>query len=500
MLSNIASVEIPPLPTSLLDWLKRQDRRALDEMGVPGQRISERAFVPRLALGRYLRDQFDAVVARGRASGYAIDVRTDCPVVDAENTPSGMRLTIAPRSGATERLWFDHVVLATGHQWPMSRDLGQGYFRTPWPASKLAGVPPVHVGIRGTSLTAIDAAVALANIHGAFAREEGRMTYRLKPGADSFRMTMMSRKGLLPEADFYFPLPHTPLSICTPEAIARLVEAGKDGLLDAAFDLFRQELLQVDPGYGLAVGLAGSTLEAFGSAYFARRAAADPFAWAADNLDEARRNHASRVTVPWRDAILRMHDVLAAVVPHLDAEDFNRFHSHLKPVFVDGYGAVPHESIERILALHQAGRLEIIALGDDYRVEVASGGNGASLHQGADRIDYPVFIEATGQRALGALQFPFLSLIQQGVVRDQASSDDGSPRGIAIDDGFQVVADGLPPGRLFCLSLPFILGSHPFIQGLTSSHGMGVRVAKQLAKIVGRTTRRLNPSGALEAA
>ncbi len=37
---------------------------------------------------------------------------------------------------------------------------------------------------------------------------------------------------------------------------------------------------------------------------------------------------------------------------------FQRFSRHFKPVFVDAYAAVPHESVERMLALHRAGKLK----------------------------------------------------------------------------------------------------------------------------------------------
>ncbi|RYG14328.1 MAG: FAD-dependent oxidoreductase, partial [Caulobacteraceae bacterium] len=193
----------------------------------------------------------------------------------------------------------------------------------------------------------------------------------------------------------------------------------------------------------------------------------------------------ARVTVPWRDAILRMHEVVAAIVPHLDDSSFQRFSRDFKPVFVDAYGAVPHESVERMLALHRAGKLDVLALGDDYTVDTRSPEGGAWLIQGDQRRHYPVFIEATGQRPLGAVQFPLLSLLEQGIVRDEPSSDlDGTSRGIAIDDLFRPVADGLPTDRLFCLSLPFIMGRHPFVQGITSSHEMGEIVGNRLASVL----------------
>ena len=485
MLSNIASAEIPPVTETLLGWLQARSEVELGEMDVNIAEMDDRSFVPRVVLGRFFESQFGRLLDKARAGGASVEVRTGCRVVDAANLDDGLELTIteSPHGAATKAL-FDHVVLATGHQWPSRQEARPGYFLSPWPASALAALAPTRIGIRGSSLTAIDAAVALSGSHGAFVRHEGGLDYEPAPGTEGFRITMMSRKGLLPEADFYFPLPHAPLTICTPQAIQALIDEGGDGLLDAVFDLFRRELTAADPAYADATGLARGGLEAFGEAYFADRVAAGPFDWAAANLAEARANHEARVTVPWRDAILRMHEVVAAIVPHLDDAQFRRFSRDFKPVFVDAYGAVPHESVERMLALHRAGRLEVLALGDDYQVDTHSPEGGAWLIQGDDRRHFPVFIEATGQRPLGAVQFPLLSLLEQGIVRDEPSGPEGTSRGIVIDEVFHPVADGLPADRLFCLSLPFIMGRHPFVQGITSSHEMGEIVGRRLAEVL----------------
>ena len=493
MLSNIASIEIPPVNETLLAWLRGQSSAQLQAIGVDVSEVNDRAFMPRVVLGRYFEEQFQVLVERIRAAGNRVEICTGVRVVDAANTPEGMLLTLTPaQGGAASQARFDHVVLATGHQWPSQQEVRPGYFLSPWPAASLAAVGSVDVGIRGSSLTAMDAAVAIAGAHGGFVRQDEGLVYEAAPGTEGLSITMMSRKGLLPEADFYFPLPHAPLEICTAEAIEALKPEEGD-LLDAVFDLFRSELLAVDPAYAEAKGLAEATLETFSEAYFAERAAVDPFDLAAENLKEARENHAAQITVPWRDAILRMHEVVASIVPRLDAGQFERFSRLFKPVFVDTYGAVPHESVERMLALHRAGKLQVLALGDDYRLDTHRPEGGVLLSLDGEQRHFPVFIEATGQKPLGAIQFPFLSLLEQGIVRDQTSGDAAeTSRGIVIDDVFHPIADNVPEDRLFCLSLPFIMGRHPFVQGITSSHEMGEIVGRQLAQAL-----RNGASGAL---
>lgn len=487
MLSNIASIEIPPIEETLIDWLQAQPRGRLIALGVDPDEIGERTFYPRLALGDYFYDQFQALLERARSQGVNVEVRTRCRVVDAVSKPDGMLLSIRARSGELSEARFDHVVLATGHQWPEDPEVRPGYFLSPWPASALAKIEPCEIGIRGTSLSAIDAAVALAVSHGEFvADNRGGLSYTPAAGTDEFHMTMMSRKGLLPEADFFAPLPYEPLSICKPEAMETLIAA--DGLLlEPAFELFRQELMAADPAYAAETGIAELGLEDFCESYFAGRVEADPFVWAEANLAEAQTNYAAEHTVPWRYAILRMHEVLALIVPHLDAEEYRRFSRHFKPVFVDDYATVPHESIARMLALHRAGKLDVLAIGDDYRIDSHCPEGGAVVEAMGERHPFAVFIEATGQRPLQANAFPFPSLLAQGIVRDaQPGAAPAASRGIAIDDQFHPVSDAIPDDQLFCLSLPFLLGRHPFIQGITSSHEMGLVVAEQLAAAIGR--------------
>ncbi|MEO6598261.1 MAG: FAD/NAD(P)-binding protein [Polyangiaceae bacterium] len=488
MLSNIASIEIPPLEETLIAWLERQPLARLAELGLAAADIDERAFYPRLTLGAFFKDQFEALITRARAAGNEVEIRTRCRVTDAASEKASITLSVKPQRGAATKEPFDHLVIATGHQWPEHPEVRPGYFLSPWPASALANIPPCSVGIRGSSLTAIDAAVALATRHGEFVKQGDRLLYRPAPNASAFRLTMVSRKGLLPEADFYHPVPYEPLAFCTQGAIERLVSEPADNLLEQTFSLFKQELGAADPAYAEARSLAQLTLETFCDSYFADRRDADPFTWAEENLREAEGNFVRKHTIAWRYAILRMHEVIALVVPHLSDEDFERFSRYFKPVFVDDYATIPHKSIKRLLALHNAGRLEIKALGERYRVDSHRDEGGAVVQLGAERLHFPAFIEAVGQRPLPAKEFPFPSLLAQGIVRDESSPDPSKPaRGIVIDDRFHPIADGVATDQLFCLSLPFILGRHPFSQGITSSHEMGAVVGAALAAAIARS-------------
>lgn len=484
MLSNIASVEIPPLEETLIGWLQRQSTRRLEELGLASEPLDERAFYPRVVLGAFFKEQFDRLVSRARGEGHDVHIRTRCRALDAAKDGEGVTLTTRSARGAESQEPFDYVVIATGHQWPDDPEVRPGYFLSPWPASALATIGPCRVGIRGSSLTAIDAAMALATHHGEFIERGARLEYVPATDTDAFHVTMMSRKGLLPEADFYHPVPYEPLTYCTEEAMARLVDGPAEGLLDRAFALFKQELAAADPAYAAEQSLETLELETFCESYFDRRRDVDPFVWAERNLQEAEHDFEQRRTIPWRYAILRMHEIIEVIVPHLDDADFERFTRFFKPVFVDEYATVPHDSIKRLLALHAAGKLTVLALGERYQIDSHHSEGGAIVQIRVERLHFPVFIEAMGQRPMPAADFPFPSLVTQGIVRDQPS-ESGAERGIVVDDQFHPVVNDVAVEPLFCVSLPFLLGRHPFLQGITSAHEMGTTVGRALADAIG---------------
>jgi hypothetical protein len=61
--------------------------------------------------------------------------------------------------------------------------------------------------------------VAVVARHGVFHTEDDKTThFSLHPGSEALEITLMSRNGVLPEADFYCPIPWEPLEIATPAA------------------------------------------------------------------------------------------------------------------------------------------------------------------------------------------------------------------------------------------------------------------------------------------
>jgi uncharacterized NAD(P)/FAD-binding protein YdhS len=481
MLANIASIEIPPVGTSYLDWLRDQSAEWLQRYGVDKAKLHDRQFLPRILLGQYFRDQLLWLVEQGRERGIDIEIRENCRVADLEARDDGVALWIEDDAAP---LHFDWVAIATGHVWPDVDEATRAYFPSPWSGLVDARIPPCEVGIMGTSLSAIDASMAVVSQHGDFVEDNASETeFVLDPASSSLQITLMSRTGILPEADFYCPIPYEPLVYATAEAITAEMEAGPDGLLDRCYDLFAREIAHADPVWSARVALSDRDADTFDDAYFADRVAHDPFRWAEFNLSEVEHNKRNRITVAWRYAILRMHEVFQDIVPVLDEDDRSRFDSGLARVFMDNYAAIPSQSIRRMLALHRAGVLHLIELGMDYDKQV--GDNGTTIMLGDETYRFDVFIDARGQKPLESKDLPFPRLRQQLL---DAGQDIPS-----VCEDYSLDAPAVGRGRIALGALPYLLHDQPFVQGITAGADIGSKMAQMTARAPTRRRRRLMP-------
>lgn len=479
MLANIASIEIPPLTETYLEWLRDQDANRLARYGVDKDGLHERQFLPRILLGEYFRDQFLALVERGKASGFQIDVHESCRVTDLEAREDGVWLSAECQD---EPQRFDLAVIATGHVWPDEEEATRSYYPSPWSGLLEAAIPACSVGIMGTSLSAIDAAMAVAAQHGRFVEEaDDALRFECDKGSDSLAITLMSRSGILPEADFYCPIPYEPLRVATPKAIEREISAGPSGLLDRVFSLVAREIEAADPGWAERIVLPDLDADSFADAYFADRHRHDAFRWAEYNLTEVERNKREKHTVPWRYAILRLHEIVQDIVPELSEADRDRFDAGLSKVFVDNYAAIPAESIRRLLALRGAGVIELLELGVDYEMDV--GDDGTAITLADETHEFDVFIDARGQKPLETKDLPFPTLRRQMLAVGEDIPD--------VGENYTLLAPDVARGRIAFGALPYLIHDRPFIQGITASAEIGAKIAKAVARTASRSRRKL---------
>ena len=465
-LSNIAGIEIPPLIEDLNAWALRQPVDRLDAWGIRACAGDARAFFPRVALGAWLSDQFAMIVAR---SPVPVAVHRGAKVVDAVAMPQGCRVDWRGSDGRIVADQFDRLIVATGYG-PIAVDAAPS-------DQQIAGGQPKQTerfGVLGASLSAIDAVTAIATARGTFVRNGDVLAYVAER---PWHATMLSRSGLLPEADYWFPHPLPALEGFTPE-IAVAAMRGEDGDLDRLFDRFVAALAEGAPHWAARLDLASATADDFAERYFAERRATNVWDYARQNLADVRRWHRDRDTPFWRIAILKAHEVFGTVIPMLSAMDLARFHRGLKRVFTDNYAAVPHLLIERMLALHAAGNLDARALGEAYDIDAREDGTClVRSHDWTGRFD--ALLDARGAQAAALNLFPFptlrLQLCASALEADQAWSSGLNP---ASDLTMRDQDDMLQ--RVHLCALPFLLGNRPFVQGLVECAEMAAVICRAI--------------------
>lgn len=482
MLANIASIEIPPIGVTYLEWLSAQSADWLGRYGVDKDKLHDRQFLPRILLGQYFRDQLLWLVEQGRERGITVNIRENCRVIDLEAHADGVALWTEADEAP---LCFDRVAIATGHVWPDADEATRAYYPSPWSGLVDDSISPCDIGIMGTSLSAIDAAMAVVSQHGDFGEsEDDGVTFALHPDSADLTITLMSRTGILPEADFYCPIPYEPLVRATPDAVKAEIDKGSAGLLDRCFALFAEEIALADPWWAARVSLSERSPNDIADAYFADRVAHDALRWAQFNLAEVEHNKRNRITVPWRYAILRMHEVFQDIVPFLDDADRDRFDSGLSRVFMDNYAAIPSESVRRILALHKAGVLTLLELGPDYDKEVTD--HGTTISVGGTHHKFDIFIDARGQKPLESKDLPFPRL------RDQLLAAGEEIPSVGSDYSLTLPAEAR--GRIALGAIPYLLHDQPFIQGITAAAEIGPKMAHMSPTLASRLRRMLFPA------
>ena len=496
MLANIASIELPPVTTTLVEWLAVQPAERLADWGIEDWPIDERTFYPRVVLGGYYADEFARLVRQAQRRGHAVTILTERFVADVHAQSATTTIKSVNRAGEIALDTFDFVIMASGHQprAPAGHSWAQGdepdnLYRelssAEWSNRRL--------GVLGTSLSAIDTAIAAASELGEFAESDGGLIYRADNLADRFHLTLMSRRGVLPEIDFYCPIPYEQLTICTSEALAAAVSPDADGALDRVFDLFRQQLQAEDPAYAAALGLDQLDADSFADAYFAPRRSASQIDWARANLAEIEAHHARQQTVAWKYALLRMHEPIGEVVAQFSESDRDRFARGLALVFIDNYAGIPPLSIKRLLALADAGRLEVCALGMEYD-QCSQPDGGVTITTAARELQFDRVFDARGQSALGPEELPFPTLRMQTMANalrensDTANEIDVSGS-LALLDGVNRVSN------VYCLSIPHLMRLQPFVQGLTSCEALGTGIAQA---VINRAERPRNPPQRLD--
>ncbi len=470
MLCNAFSREIPVIERTLIDWLKERPARELSEWELSPHDVTSRAFYPRVLIGEYLQSQFGELCERARKSGHRVNVRTSTQVTDIVLTDGEKPTVRYTGNGEEKTAQFDTVVIASGHRWPKAPEIDGVTLVSPWPYTNITNIQRDRIGVLGSSLSAIDIVVALGHARGRFEDAGDTVTWFPNEPDDATQITMVSHLGIMPEGDFYYAFPYEPLAKLTPEAIEHEIAGGGNGLLHRVFALLCEELDAADADYLGGLPPSARTLEGFAPAYFAHRRNLGGLRAVKRDLAETRDTLRRKDTIAHRYVLLRAHEAFDLILRELCEADYDQFLEHLMPVFSDCYAAVPHLSLARVIALYDAGVLDLVATEEGAKFQTVEKTR-AKVATEDGELEFDAVIDARGQSPAPISSLPFPSL--------QAAMSDGAE---PIVSPFELKFGQSPVGRVFCLALPQILVRHPFSQGLVECHTHSAEAAKAICE------------------
>ncbi len=455
--------------------------------------------LPRLLFGEYLHDQFVLLLQKAEQRGIQARVHFNCRVLDITDLPEKNKLSL--ELAGKEWVEFDSAVICTGHAWPMDKE-GRvpGYFESPYPPAKLKIKINHAVSIRGSSLTAIDAIRTLSRENGVFTElAPHKLIYDRNRGSEEFKIDMHSRHGLLPGIRFHLEDPHLSKNTLLTRQEIEEHRKSNDGFLsiDYIFEKDFKEVFRIrDPAFYEFIRTL--TLEEFVESMMSFREAGDPFVFFKAEYEEARLSIQKKKSVYWKEALAILSFAMNYPAKHFSAEDMQRLQQTLMPLISIIIAFVPQRSCEELIALHEAGVLELIDAGNESRIEAMPEGGIVFKYNDEAGIQhekkYQTYIDCSGQKHLNMDDFPFKSLVKNGTVRE-ATLPFRSPEkalgeknrghadvketngqfylnvpGIAIDDHFRVVdKNGNHVSRIHMMAVSFMGGLNPDYSGLDFS-------------------------------
>ncbi len=370
-----------------------------------------------------------------------------------------------------------------------------------------------NVAIRGSSLTAIDAIRTLARNNGKFFKDgDQNLTYQPFENSPNFKISMHSRSGMLPAVRFHLEDSHLANdSLLTKEEIAVHIEEN-NGFLSLDY-LFEKDFVEIfrekDPDFYEKI--KGMKMEDFVAAMMELREQLDPFQLLSAEYVQAAKSIQRKETIYWKEMLGVLSFAMNYPAKYFSAEDMQRLQNTLLPLISIVIAYVPQSSCEELLALHQAGVLKMIAVGEDSEI-VPENKNGGAIYRYTNEsgeklaTHYQTYIDCVGQPHLNYAQFPFKSMLSNKTISparirfkseeegriahqngnekvEKGANDDYylHVSGIAINDSFQVLDHyGAFNERIFMMAVPYMGGLNPDYSGLDFCEEASKRIVKSM--------------------
>ncbi|WP_316798161.1 FAD/NAD(P)-binding protein [Pedobacter frigidisoli] len=509
-ITNVSDNEIPGIFNSIEDWVKVAPKDILEKFQISSANFNEFKVLPRLFFGEYLKAQFDLLKASADEKGIVTRVHLNCLVNDLIDRPEHQMVSVVTAQNPVSD--FHHVMICSGHNWPQKFE-GKidGYYDSPYPPKKLLLKINHPVAIMGSSLTAIDAVRTLAKLNGNFEEgEDGKLVFKLNEDSKDFKLILHSRNGLLPAVRFHLKDSHLSKdeTLTRQEFMRNIKENGGFVDLDYVFEKnFKETFIKNDPSFHKII--KDMNLEEFVDAMMNMRESMEPFELLKKEYEEAEKSIERKESIYWKEALAILSFAMNYPAKYLSAEDMQRLQHILMPLISVVIAFVPQSSCRVLMALHDAGALEIVTVGKDSEVEpIQSGGivyHYTDSENQKQAVSFKTFVNCVGQPHLAFEDFPFKSLIEKEVVspaklrfkseeKGDSALRDGNDLvnvengnhflkvpGITINDNFNVIdKQGRVNNRIYIMAVPYIGGYNPDYSGIDFSESASEAVVESL--------------------
>lgn len=508
--TNVSDNEIPAMVTTVEEWLQTAPAELLKRFNMNPEKFNEYKVLPRILFGCYLAAQFELLQQIAAVKGIQTVIHYQTNVKDIIYNAEEKTAVVVTENNTEE---FDYAIICTGHYWPMRYEgKVRGYYDSPYPPSKLAQTLNHPVAVRGSSLTAIDAIRTLARANGSFSSDEnGGLHYQKADASPDFKIIIHSRSGMLPAVRFHLEDSHLrPDSLLTREEIDAH-RSENDGFLALDFvfkNNFKEIFREKDPDFYHRI--KDFSIEEFTAEMMEIRERLDPFVLLKAEYAEAEKSIKRQQSVYWKEMLAVLSFAMNHPAKYLSAEDMQRLQKVLMPLISIVIAFVPQQSCSELLALHNAGVLDITAVNQDSSAEPQK--EGGIIYRYTDdnqqqKSEYfSTFVDCIGQPHLSFEDFPFPSLRSQKAVTPAQlkfqspqtaalalesgntlviKNTDGSyslkVSGIAINDNFQLIDQyGAYNESIFIMAVPYIGGFNPDYSGLDFCEAASLRIAETI--------------------
>jgi uncharacterized NAD(P)/FAD-binding protein YdhS len=509
-ITNVSGNEIPNLVNPVSEWIEAVPKDTLRQYKINPENFNDYKVLPRLLFGQYLSGQFELLISQAEMLGIDVHVFRGVEAEDIIDVPEQEKVIVV--TGSKNRLEYEHVIICTGHNWLLKEEgKNSGYFDSPYPPAKLALKLNHPVALRGSSLTAIDAIRTLSRSNGEFIRKDGKLTFETAEDCPDFKLIMFSTSGMLPAIRFHLDDSHLQKdAVLSKEEVDKNRSANEGFLsLDYVFEKnFKEMFREKEPAFYEQI--KDMQMEQFVAAMMDLRERLEPFQLFKAEYAQAEKSIKRKESIYWKEMLAVLSFAMNYPAKYFSAEDMMRLRKDLMPLISIVIAFVPQGSAEEMLALHEAGVLNLVQV--DNQSKVCPDSRGGVIYHYKDENDQPqnphfkTYVDCIGQPPLSRSDFPFRSLREDQRIssakikfRDtdiaireinegnEKVETDGKGNyyldvpGITINDSFQLVDNyGALNERIYIMAVPYIGGYNPDYSGLDFAEAASASIVESL--------------------